>query len=273
MVVLTAQAVARSIAAFLASDAMSGYVTGQIIDVRAEREPLSRLARRADHREPRPGLFRAAISRPAEVNIIAECKRRSPSRGVLRQAYDAVEIARGYSRAGAAAISVLTEPTFFDGSLEDLSAVRAAVPTPLLRKDFVVSEYQLLEARAAGADAVLLGPGCADPLYRRSVRVSMGHVLRVPFAHLESWPGDLKLLRDAGFRVAALTPRRDSAPLRGAGLDQGKVAVLLGSEGPGLTEEAIEAADVAVRIPMADGVDSLNVATAGAITFHALSGT
>jgi tRNA G18 (ribose-2'-O)-methylase SpoU len=122
-------------------------------------------------------------------------------------------------------------------------------------------------------DGVLLGAGCSDPLYRRSVRVSMGHVLRVPFAHLETWPEDLKLLRDEGFRIAALTPRGDSKALRDAGLDQGRVAVLLGSEGPGLTDDAIEAADVAVRIPMAEGVDSLNVATAGAITFHALSGT
>ncbi|WP_406692916.1 TrmH family RNA methyltransferase [Saccharopolyspora sp. ID03-671] len=127
-------------------------------------------------------------------------------------------------------------------------------------------------AAALGVDGVLLGAGCSDPLYRRSVRVSMGHVLRVPFAHLESWPADLKMLREEGFRIAALTPRGDSRPLREAGLDRGKTAVLLGSEGPGLTDEAIEAADVAVRIPMAGGVDSLNVATAGAITFHALSG-
>ena len=88
--------------------------------------------------------------------MIAECKRRSPSRGVLRADYDPVAIATGYAAAGAAAISVLTEPTFFDGSLEHLAAVRAAVDVPLLRKDFIVSEYQLLEAKAAGADAVLL---------------------------------------------------------------------------------------------------------------------
>ncbi|MCP2259536.1 tRNA G18 (ribose-2'-O)-methylase SpoU [Streptoalloteichus tenebrarius] len=124
-------------------------------------------------------------------------------------------------------------------------------------------------AAALGVDGVLLGAGCADPLYRRSVRVSMGHVLRVPFAALEPWPRGLSLLRDKGFRVVALTPRADSVPLRDAGLDRGRVALLLGSEGPGLTEEAIAAADSAVRIPMASGVDSLNVATAAAIAFHA----
>ncbi|MGP4021099.1 TrmH family RNA methyltransferase [Saccharopolyspora sp. 5N708] len=127
-------------------------------------------------------------------------------------------------------------------------------------------------AAALGVDGLLLGAGCSDPLYRRSVRVSMGHVLRVPFAHLDSWPEDLKLLRDNDFRIVALTPRVDAKSLREAALDQGPVAVLLGSEGPGLTEEAIAAADLAVRIPMVSGVDSLNVATAAAITFHAISG-
>jgi indole-3-glycerol phosphate synthase len=130
--------------------------TRRIVSVRESRESLDAVARRAASRTVRPGVFRAALSRSDRVNIIAECKRRSPSRGVLRNHYDAVEIARSYEAAGAAAISVLTEPTFFDGALEHLSAVRAAVVSPLLRKDFVVSEYQLLEARAAGADAVLL---------------------------------------------------------------------------------------------------------------------
>jgi indole-3-glycerol phosphate synthase len=99
--------------------------------------------------------FKASLSEPG-VRVIAECKRRSPSRGVLRQSYDPVAIARGYEQAGAAAISVLTEPTFFDGSLDHLHAVRAAVNTPLLRKDFIVTPYQIVEAAAAGADAVLL---------------------------------------------------------------------------------------------------------------------
>nr|WP_231950490.1 RNA methyltransferase [Allokutzneria albata] len=125
-------------------------------------------------------------------------------------------------------------------------------------------------AAALGLDGLLLGPGCSDPLYRRSVRVSMGHVLRVPFATVEDLPGGLDLLRENGFKVAALTPRADAVPLATAGLHTGKAALLLGSEGPGLTEEAIAAADLAVRIPMFGGVDSLNVATAAAIAFYAL---
>ncbi|MHA6802215.1 TrmH family RNA methyltransferase [Salinifilum ghardaiensis] len=126
-------------------------------------------------------------------------------------------------------------------------------------------------AAALGLDGVLLGAGCPDPLYRRGVRVSMGHVLRVPFARLESWPDDLALLRGAGFRLAALTPAADAVPLAQAGLDAGPAAVLLGSEGPGLTEGAMAAADVRVRIPISSAVDSLNVATAGAIAFHAMN--
>src|SRR5205807_3457301 len=104
----------------------------------------------------RPGVFRAALARIDRVNVIAECKRRSPSRGVLREDYEPVAIAQAYAAGGAAAISVLTEPTFFDGALDHLAAVRAAVDTPLLRKDFIISEYQLLEAKASGADAVLV---------------------------------------------------------------------------------------------------------------------
>lgn len=127
-------------------------------------------------------------------------------------------------------------------------------------------------AAALGVDGVLLGPRCSDPLYRRSVRVSMGHVLRVPFATLPGpWPASLAVLRGAGLRVAALTPAPDAVPIGTAGLAAGRVALLLGSEGPGLSADALAAADVRVRIPMAAGVDSLNVATAAAVAFHAAS--
>jgi indole-3-glycerol phosphate synthase len=130
--------------------------TERIVAVRAEAEPAPALAARAERRTPRGDSFRAALSTAGRINIIAECKRRSPSRGVLRASYDPVAIARSYADAGAAALSILTEPTFFDGALQHLSAVRDAVGLPLLRKDFVVNRYQLLEARAHGADAVLL---------------------------------------------------------------------------------------------------------------------
>ena len=130
--------------------------TRQITATRRAKESESALERRASARKPRGDRFEAALGMNGRVNVIAECKRRSPSRGVLAADYDPVAIAKKYEAGGAAAISVLTEPTFFDGALDHLTAVREAVDLPLLRKDFVVDDYQLLEARAAGADAVLL---------------------------------------------------------------------------------------------------------------------
>ena len=122
---------------------------------RESREPIDALTRRAQSTRRSGGAFRAALAADG-IRVIAECKRRSPSRGILAPAYSPAAIAAAYAKAGAAAISVLTEPTFFDGTLEHLTLVREAVSVPILRKDFIVSEYQILEARAAGADAVLL---------------------------------------------------------------------------------------------------------------------
>ncbi|WP_459642422.1 TrmH family RNA methyltransferase [Kineococcus sp. NUM-3379] len=126
-------------------------------------------------------------------------------------------------------------------------------------------------AAALGADGVLVSPRCADPLYRRSVRVSMGTVLSLPWARAVSWPGDLDVLRGAGFAVVALALTEDAVPL-GEFRAPGKVALLLGTEGDGLSRRAVAAADVVVRIPMAAGVDSLNVAAAGAVAMWALQG-
>ena len=122
-----------------------------------DRAEVSRAAvdRQAGVATPNAAGFIAGLSEPC-VRVVAECKRRSPSRGVLRREYDPAAIASGYESAGAAAISVLTEPSFFDGSVDHLRAVRAAVRIPILRKDFIVTEFQIAEARAAGADAVLL---------------------------------------------------------------------------------------------------------------------
>jgi indole-3-glycerol phosphate synthase len=129
--------------------------TRRSVEVRAASQPLSALER-GTVRRPGGAAFAAALRDPAAPRIIAECKRRSPSRGILRANYQPGMHAASYAAAGAAAISVLTEPTFFDGSLEHLREVRRAVTVPLLRKDFIVTEYQLAEAVQAGADAVLL---------------------------------------------------------------------------------------------------------------------
>jgi indole-3-glycerol phosphate synthase len=100
--------------------------------------------------------FRAALASPGAIRVIAEVKKASPSAGVLRADFDPVAVAQGYERHGAAAVSVLTDRPYFQGRLDDLAAVRGAVSLPLLRKDFILDRYQLLEARAVGADAALL---------------------------------------------------------------------------------------------------------------------
>lgn len=122
-------------------------------------------------------------------------------------------------------------------------------------------------AAGLGVDAILFGTAVADPLYRRAVRVSMGHVLRVPFAQVPDWPRGLNILRDKGFQLISLTPDPSAVPLARAMTGE-RVAVLLGAEGPGLTEHAMQATDVRARIPMAPGTDSLNVATAAAMAFY-----
>ncbi|WP_173868732.1 RNA methyltransferase [Streptomyces albus subsp. chlorinus] len=127
-------------------------------------------------------------------------------------------------------------------------------------------------AAALGMDAVLLSPDCADPLYRRSVKVSMGAVFAVPYARLETWPRGLETVRDAGFQLLALTPDEKAVPLDTVptGGDQ-RTALMLGAEGNGLTTRALRAADEWVRIPMAHGVDSLNVGAAAAVAFYAVT--
>jgi tRNA G18 (ribose-2'-O)-methylase SpoU len=126
-------------------------------------------------------------------------------------------------------------------------------------------------AVALGVDGLLLDPRCADPLYRRSVRVSMGHVLALPFAVLGDWPGGLGRLHEAGYLTVALTPADDAVDLGSIDpREHPRTAVLLGAEGPGLTAEAQAAARVRARIPMRPGVDSLGVAAAAAVAFAAL---
>jgi indole-3-glycerol phosphate synthase len=152
------------------------------------------------------GRFHAALARRDGLNVIAECKRRSPSRGVLRADYDPVAIARGYEDAGAAAVSVLTEPTFFDGSLEHLEAVRAAVAVPVLRKDFIVSEYQILEARAAGADAVLLIVAALPPVELRALAACAAALGLDALVEVHD-AVELRAAIDAGARIVGVNNR------------------------------------------------------------------
>lgn len=125
-------------------------------------------------------------------------------------------------------------------------------------------------AAGLGVDAVVFGSGCADPLYRRAVRVSMGHALLVPYARATDWPAELKMLKQKGFRVLAMTPDSTACALSeamAAARDE-RIAVVVGAEGPGLTPATLRLSDARVRIPMSRGTDSLNVATAAALAFY-----
>lgn len=191
-----------------ASDLLAAIVAcaKRVVEVRREAEPLDALARRAASARPRAAAFVEALSRPDRVNVIAECKRRSPSRGVLRPAYDPVAIAIDYAAAGAAAVSVLTEPAFFDGRLEHLELVRGAIEVPVLRKDFIVDEYQLFEARAAGADAVLLivaalGQGRVRELLARAAELGLAALVE---AHDRA---EVQAAVDAGAAVIGVNNR------------------------------------------------------------------
>ena len=125
---------------------------------------------------------------------------------------------------------------------------------------------------AIGADAVLVTPRCSDPFYRRAIRVSMGTVLQVPWTRTGDWPLLRAELVEAGFHVAALALTEDAVDLRSfAAAAPERVALVLGTEGEGLTPEAIAAADTVVQVPMRHGIDSLNVAAAAAVAMYALA--
>lgn len=182
--------------------------TRRSVEVRREEKPARVLEADAAARQVKPNgaAFLDGLSRADRFNVIAECKRRSPSRGVLRADYDPAAIASAYAGAGAAAISVLTEPSFFDGSLDHLSSVRRAVTVPILRKDFVVDDYQVLEAVVAGADAVLLIVAALDDK-------SLRHLLRTAenaglAALVEAHTRDeLTRAIDAGARIIGVNSR------------------------------------------------------------------
>jgi tRNA G18 (ribose-2'-O)-methylase SpoU len=158
-----------------------------------------------------------------------------------------------------------------DGCLRDAAASRLLVVCERLgNADNMGAIFR--NALAFGAGGVLLSPGCCDPLYRKSIRVSMGAALRVPFALDENWPGGLQAVKDAGFRMLCLTPARPSRTLEDALASltpSAPIAVVLGHEGDGLSDGARRAADDCARIDMAADMDSLNVATAAGIALYA----
>jgi len=178
----------------------------RITEVRAGTIPLAMVEKAAANRTPDAAGFLAALRDGPAPRVIAECKRRSPSRGILRSEYDAAAHARSYASAGAAAISVLTEPTFFDGALEHLAAVRSAVTIPVLRKDFIVTRYQVFEAAMAGADAILLIVGALTPA-ELSDLLEVAREARVA-ALVEAHDRDeLSIALDAGATIVGVNSR------------------------------------------------------------------
>jgi tRNA G18 (ribose-2'-O)-methylase SpoU len=153
-------------------------------------------------------------------------------------------------------------------NLEDVlhSAHRVAILEDIVDHTNLGAVFR--SAAALGVDAVLVSPRCADPLYRRAIRVSMGTVFQVPWVRLESWPDSIAILRESGFLVAALALEPGSIELQElSAQDPDRLALILGTEGEGLSPHTIGQSDLTVRIPMSHTVDSLNVAAAGAVAF------
>jgi tRNA G18 (ribose-2'-O)-methylase SpoU len=159
-----------------------------------------------------------------------------------------------------------------DPTLADLAArcTRLVVLESVNNHDNIGTVLRNLAALCGPSGGLLCDPRCADPLYRKAIRVSMGWALHVPTARAETWPGALAQLKSAGFRLLALTPRAD-ARLIGELTGAGKLALLFGAEGPGLSPEALACADERVRIAIAPEVDSLNLASACAIALHSFA--
>lgn len=249
----------------------------RLADYRALNDPAGRTAY-----ERQSGVFvvegglaiEALLESPYEVRsllVTPAMRARLPVDALLSPVY----VADRHVMAGAAgfdvhrgALAIATRPV--PGRPEDVLAGARTVLVLERLNDHENVGVLFRVARALGADAVLLDPETCDPLYRRSVRVSLGNVLHVPFARVGSLSEGLELLRRNGFTTYALTPAgtQDIRYVSPAG----KVALLLGAEGPGLTPHALAAADHRVRITMRKGVDSLNVATAAAIALHCLAG-
>jgi indole-3-glycerol phosphate synthase len=210
--------------------------TRRIVEVRESRQSAAALAREQE-REPRGSDFEQALrgtgdpaaGLPQAARVIAECKRRSPSRGILRDVYEPARHARAYAEAGAVAISVLTEPTFFDGDPQHLRDVRRAVDIPLLRKDFVISEYQLLEAAVLGADAALLIVGALTQPELTRLLAAAGRIGLAALVEVHD-VDELARAVDAGARIIGVNSRN----LRTLAVDLGVLDAVAARIPPGV---------------------------------------
>ena len=237
-------------------------------------------------REPEEGLYLAESTKVIERAISAGHKPRSllvlaewiPKLEPILEAFPEVPVFVGESEQ----LEQLTGFHMHRGALASMHRPAPLDPAELLASSHRVVVLEDLadhtnvgaifrSIAALGADAVLLSPGCADPLYRRAVRVSMGAVLQVPWARLPEWPEAGPMIRDAGYELAAFALRDDAQDL--ADFVQNlspKIALMFGSEGPGLSRRALASSTCSIVIPMEHEVDSLNVATAAALALWAV---
>src|ERR1035437_347632 len=243
--------------------------------------------------EPERGLYLAESEKVIRRALAAGHQPRSFLMGQrwLTDLSDVVEEAESHSvpvyYAQAGVIEAMTGFPLHRGVLASMPRPALAAPEVLLRKvlEQRTSRVVLFEdivdhtnlgaafrsAAALGIDAVLITPRCADPLYRRAVRVSVGTVFQVPWTRIDPWPGGVQVLRDHGFTVAAFALGDGAISLDELAADQpDRLAMIFGTEGDGLSRLAIKGADLVVRIPMGGGVDSLNIAAASAVAIWAL---
>lgn len=177
----------------------------QEIEAARRAVPEAELRRQAAAAPPVRNFF-APLAAPGPIKLIAEVKQASPSRGLIRADFDPVEIARTYEQNGASCVSVLTDREFFRGSLDYLRAVRAAVGLPVLRKDFILDVYQVYEARAAGADAVLLIAECLDDCHLRKLHNAIVELGMSPLVELYD-PENLPRVFDCGATLIGINNR------------------------------------------------------------------
>jgi tRNA G18 (ribose-2'-O)-methylase SpoU len=169
-------------------------------------------------------------------------------------------------------LAMVERPELLPFAVVATSASRLVVLEAVANPDNLGGVFR--SAAAFGFDAVVLSPACCDPLYRKAIRTSMAATLRVPYATAEPWPAAIHELRRLGFSLVALTPREPALPLDTfAPQSSARVAILIGTEGAGLTADAERYADLRVRIPIRPDVDSLNLAVAASIAMHAISST
>jgi indole-3-glycerol phosphate synthase len=205
-----------------------------------------------------PRRFRAALQEPG-IAVIAEFKRRSPSAGTLRRAPDLHELVGAYARGGAGALSVLTEEKHFDGTLEDLRAARTVCELPILRKDFILDDYQLYEAKVAGADAVLLivaalAPRELNALYESAGKLGLDVLVEVHDRE------ELRIALESGAQLIGINNR----DLRDFSVDVERTEKLMGEIPAGVTvvsESGIATAEQLVKLAAA-GVDAVLVGEA-----------